>query len=628
MQALLPLAVLFLGVQISVAPPASSPPQPTAEAKRQIESRRDRLKQLNLWIIQPARAIGDADARETLAQLAAALANRDEFVYDAAVSDLVNGMYRTFPPDDLKAVLLPALKTPETTSIRQRGQSFVMEYLARHYGPKAKEALPDLLKIIRDDKLSAYLRGQAIDYAAKIGFGDPALVAAFIDAIENPNPTDSSGVHNRAAYLLGDMGKAAWPAKKAIAKLLDHPWYRDPAYISLGKLAMDDPPQPLAVYLDRLKRVNELPLEQAAAAFLHVQKLVCPEAPIRDTGYAAPHAAAKSVPGAAAAARPVLLRILEDAPEDSLPALAALRDLQVMGPGGSERAARVLVRNILLPPSNKTNGLRGESAKVLNIFEPADPKAVPILADALVRLLDGSDYVTRTTLAQALGRYGKDGRAAVPALLRALAAARAPRGFMAMEEVAAYADALVAVGDVPEARAALLHLLDLDSPLLKAMPADRARLRVQLFTALAHFGLPASGEERDALMDRLRAGLSASSPDLFSAAAGVVAAQGQSYTPREANQLIPLLRRPLSAATWGQSEPGKKVVRQEGDRVRTAVSGVRALGALGPNAREVLGELDALAARPLQPAGAFTPKPAANAVTREALKAAERIRGR
>jgi HEAT repeat protein len=182
-----------------------------------------------------------------LAQLRDALTSRDEHVYDAAVSDLVNGKYRTLPADELKRVLLPTLKKPETTPVRQRGQSFVMEYLARHYGPKAREAIPDLLKIIRDDKLSSYLRGQAIDAAAKIGFGDPALVAAFVDAIENPSPKDSSGVHNRAAYLLGDMGKAAWPAKKAIAKLLDHPWYRDPAYISLGKLAMDDPPQPLAV---------------------------------------------------------------------------------------------------------------------------------------------------------------------------------------------------------------------------------------------------------------------------------------------------------------------------------------------------------------------------------------------
>jgi hypothetical protein len=324
----------------------------------------------------------------------------------------------------------------------------------------------------------------------------------------------------------------------------------------------------------------------------------------------------------------VLLKILEDAPKDSLPALAALRDLQVKGPGGSERAARVLARNILLPPSNKTNGLRGECAKVLNIFEPGDPKAVPILADALVRLLGGSDYVTRTTLAQALGRYGKDARAAVPALLRALAAARAPRGFMAMEEVAAYADALVAVGDVPEARAALLHLLDLDSPLLKTNPADRARLRVQLFTSLAHFDLPAPGEERDALLDRLRAGLSASSPDLFSAAAGVVAAHGVALSPKEANQIIPLLRRPLSEATWRQGEPGKKVVRQEGERERTAVSAVRALGALGPNAREVLGELDALAARPLRPRGAYAPEPPDNDVTREARAAVERIRGR
>src|SRR6266446_978222 len=76
--------------------------------------------------------------------------------------------------------------------------------------------LPFLLATVVDDKLSSYLRGQAMDAAARLGAGEAKVVEAFIQALDNPNPKDSSGVHDRAIQLLGEMGKAAWPAKPAI----------------------------------------------------------------------------------------------------------------------------------------------------------------------------------------------------------------------------------------------------------------------------------------------------------------------------------------------------------------------------------------------------------------------------
>ena len=47
-----------------------------------------------------------------------------------------------------------------------------------------------------------YLRGQAVAAAARIGPGDPEVVAALIKVIHNPNPKSSSGVQG-SSFMSG-----------------------------------------------------------------------------------------------------------------------------------------------------------------------------------------------------------------------------------------------------------------------------------------------------------------------------------------------------------------------------------------------------------------------------------------
>ncbi|MCI0685237.1 MAG: hypothetical protein L0Y71_24320, partial [Gemmataceae bacterium] len=217
---------------------------------------------------------GDDTETRRLAELEKRLTHADPKVRLAAAGDLLNGRYRKAPPEQLAALLIRQLQTPagpERASMTAQG--FVMEHLARRYAPQAKAAIPPLLRMVTDDRVDVYLRGQAIEASAAIAPGDARVVEAFIVALENPKPTSTSGVHDRAIERLGDMGKAAWPAKKAIARMLDHPWYQDRAFDALGKLARDDEPQPAATYLDRLKHIDKLGHEQASSAFLHLAEL-------------------------------------------------------------------------------------------------------------------------------------------------------------------------------------------------------------------------------------------------------------------------------------------------------------------------------------------------------------------
>ena len=131
-------------------------------------------------------------------------------------------------------------------------------------------ALPDLLAMLTDDTVNTYLRGKAIDAAAQIAPGDEAVLKAFITALNNPNPKSSSGVHDRIAAQLGEMGKTAAPARPALEKLLTHEWYQDGAFLALGKIGRDEKPRPLAEYLGRLGKLDRVSAEQAAVACLHI----------------------------------------------------------------------------------------------------------------------------------------------------------------------------------------------------------------------------------------------------------------------------------------------------------------------------------------------------------------------
>ncbi len=453
--------------QAPVSPPPEpgvKNPVPSAAATGEIAARRDYLKAINVWDSMPRGDLKEAEVATAVAQLESALRSKDAHVYYGAVQDLMNSQYRAFPPDAILKLLLPSLSVRETDQKRITAQGFIIEHLARHYGPKAKDALPELLRIVKDAGAPTYVRGQAIEAAARIGPGDKAVVDAFIVAATNPEPKNTSGVHDRIAERLGEMGKAAWPAKPALLAIFNRaPWYEDDAALALGKLALDNPPRPLGDYLDRLAKLDRLPLEQAAAAFIHVQRACLPGAALRSPRFMAlqpnqvnvAQALAKLDRKNAERVRPVLLKIVADRPGGDVYIRSALCTLAVIGPGASPAAARVLVDVLARRPFGKTHEARNEARAVLALFEPGDKAAVPIFAEAFntIGKDESHEWLSRTTLAQLIARYGKDARPAVPALICNLERFRTPTTFPQFpvyEEVAACVDALAAAGgDAP-----------------------------------------------------------------------------------------------------------------------------------------------------------------------------------
>lgn len=627
------LLSLFAGLSCVIhagAAPAP-PPGPSPEALRLVEARRKALSAFESVDLQRLTPEQQAETlrkiEPALKDFAAALTSKDAHVFSEAVRDLMNGNYRGFPKDRILALLLPRVKRPETIMERMTSQGFIMEHLARWYGPAARAALPDLLALVTDDTVNTYLRGQAIDAAARIAPGDEMVVKAFIVALNNPNPRSTSGVHDRAAAQLGEMGKAAAPARPALEKLLTRgDWYQDPAFLALGKIGRDETPRPLAEYLARLGKLDSIPVEQSAAAFLHIvaagktgRKLF-----VKSTGRVEEVIDAEVVK----AVQPVLLGIVEDRKND-VHWRAALRALNELGPGTSPRAARVLSQALL-------RGGSWPAIEALQRMEPTDAEAAKPLAEAFAQAAKDHDWHTPTVLAGLLTRYGKAARPAVPAVLESLRTFRASPnpGDAYAEQFAAYLAVLSAAGgDEPGVRRLVLDLLNPASDILKRSGPDATPdYQVSLLRTLAQLGLPADGKERKLALVRVREGLASDLTMVFSAAAGVVIAV-QPLAQDEAGPLVPLLARVLApgfrfkaaharvAARLGEQYPFEQALLF-GQRMA-----LRALGALGTQARDVLPAVKALAERPLEKRTSdYRPEPAINAVIRAARKAAEAIR--
>jgi hypothetical protein len=595
-----------------------------------IEARRKALRPfevVNLETLTEEKRAETLRAMEpVLKDLENALCSKDEHILFAAVTDVTNGAYRGFPKDRLLGLLLPRLRTPETNRERMLAQSYIMEHLARWYGPKAKAALPDLLAMVGDDKVSTYLRGQAVFAAALIGPGDSEVVKVFIAALNNPNPKTESGVHDRIAERLGEMGKAAESAKPALVKLMERgSWYQDPAFIALGKIARDEKPRPLAEYLDRLEKLDKIPVEQAAAAFDHLVALGKTGMKVR-VGHSA-RVVDAIAPEVANAARPVLLKIVEERPDDIF-SRAAMRGLQELGPGASPRAAKAIVKVLLRDHSSTAMG-------ALERMEPTDPAAAEPLAEAFVKVASGDDWLTPKVLAEALACHGKAARVAAPAVVKALRSFRtSPQpGVVFGEEFAAYLSVLAAVGgDEPGVRRVVIDLLDAKGDVLTKSGPNAPEYQYHLLLTLAKLGLPAEGDERKTALVRLRDGLSSDLAVVHSAAARVVIAC-KPLSAEEAKPLVPLLSR-VFAADFKFKSPSEQIAGRLGESSPRRGSdffaqqlAVQALGALGPAARDALPALKALAERPLEKRKSdFLPEPPINAVIKEAQKAVEAVR--
>lgn len=611
--------------------------KPDAAVVRQIEARRETLRRLGatqLARIDPddAGPSGQA-ARQLLGEFNAALCDKSPVVYAAAITDWVNGLYACLPPDRVLSVLLPHLgDTVPDAQLSEQG--VFLENFGRRFRSKAIAGLPALLEVLKDDRRPAYLRGRAVAAVAHIAPGDPKVVAVFAEALDNPNPRTESGVHDEIARRLTDMGPCARPARPALERLYARGgWNRDYAFIALGRLEQDQPPLRLDDYLTRLRKVNELPTGQVAAAFLHIAAICNPTAKPPEPNFRGSIDRRRLDHTAAAAARPILLAVAEEHIADAY-GLAALRNLRVIGPGATPRAARLLARNLLLQKVAEWAAVRTDTVMLLDALDPSDPEAVEPLREAFTRLIGAQHSDSRTAVVATLARFGSKARRAAPDIARALRELR-PRsegGSAAPEEFCAYADALAAVGgDEPETLRTILDLLGADG-LLKASDKGGPLLQVKLLLVLAHLHLPAAGPDRPAAIRAVLDGLASDSALVFSAAAKVVVGQRKAWTREEVRSLVPLLGRVVTQPSRFKQEDGSLMdlaVRSfswDDQRLIGGGFAIRALGALGPPARDVLPTLEALARQPLREQGSYAAEPAVNVLIREARQAVAAIR--
>jgi hypothetical protein len=586
------------------------------EAAKAIAARRAQLQDLRYDSKERGRLPAkeqeqmDLAIERALEGLKAALEGTNTAVFDAAGSDWINGEYRLVPKDKVLPILLAAVKPLPEAGDKGRMRSLLLYYMSRQYGPAAQDILPNLVARVTNDKLDAYVRGSAIYAAARIGAGEPTVIAAFIEALKNPNPKNVSGVHDGIIGELAGMGRPAWPAKQAIADMLGHPWYQDGAFLALGTLARDEKPREVAFYFKQLERGDKIPPEESAAAFLHVRlaaKMVMGGKKIDET--------------VAQAARPILLKIVEERPND-IYAREALRTLQLIGAGPSARAVKLFVRNILRDRAP-------EAFSALEATEATDKNAVAPLLDGLVTALERPgkhDWYTRVMLARAIGRYGKEARPAAPHLLKALRATKSlpEPGHADVDVFTTYVDVLAALdGNEPGVRQGILDLMAPDG-VLKNSVKSGPLVHQRLLSALATLGLSNKADERKLSLLRVREGLDSREGRVFAAAANVLI-RHEGLSKEEAQPLVPLLARVLPEKfAFEKDDDGASAIH--GRRV----AAIKALSALGAAAKNVVPQLEVWAKKPLEKSGPsfsrFAPDPPVNQVIREAERALVRIK--
>src|SRR5204863_8233255 len=132
------------------------------------------------------------------------------------------GSIKPADPAVIKA-LIAKLKT------RERDQAIRPLSAAR---AAAKDAVPDLIEIVADSKLSPATRWEAIRTLGKIGPDSKSAVPTLIEAMKDPDDL----VREHAAESLGEIGDAA--AVPHLARVCDDPakLVRRDAVRSLGQL--------------------------------------------------------------------------------------------------------------------------------------------------------------------------------------------------------------------------------------------------------------------------------------------------------------------------------------------------------------------------------------------------------
>jgi HEAT repeat protein len=472
-------------------------------------------------------------------------------------------------------------------------------------GPRASAAAPALVSLLQDRKSFPAARAEAAEALGAIGPTDSDVLDALSAALRDEDAT----VRQRAAEALGRIGPAARPAVPALVAALKDK--SDPVIVAacraLGRVGDGGAAAGLLAVVES----DRGPALDAALALVLLGPQALPAVPAlvtlsRETKGAGPRARAVLV-RLGPAAVPALRVALEDSDADVRLGAAAL--LGAIGP-----AAGDAVPALRAALADKEAKVVKEAARALAFIDPAQAREV---VPVLLRAPDDLGNL------DALAALGPDAAAAVPALVAALADGKPKdareRQLAASQRAlfrigAAAAGALIAAladtrpGVAPHAAEALGVL----GPAVaaKAVPALRDALkrsaadRIVLARTLGQMG-PAAADaipdlekllnDRDARCEVAVAIARIDAKRAGPAVAALVAdLQGKDDGRR-------------AAAAWAVAQmgppakdavPALRVMLHERPLVGTAL---RALGLIGPDAREAVGDLVALFSDRTQP---------------------------
>lgn len=497
----------------------------------------------------------------------ARLTSRDVKVHDAAVREWLNGTARDAKAETIVPLFIPFIENYAEKREDEASRGLMMEYMGRKYGREAKAALPALIALATDGDANPYLRGRAIETIGRVAGPEPEVIAALIRVLENPKPQSRSGVHEVAARVLGEMGKAAEPARAALSALLMHEWaiYQDAAYIALGRIAEAEMARPLEEQIARLERVTEWTAAESSAAFLAVQAAETKKDP------------------QAKDARAALAEIIATQGGTKYQR-AAIATLLVTGPGGEPAMVRALVKAVVTDRATFAD-------RVLIQVETTHPDSVVPLVEAMRDQWNSPNWVIPYYLAHALQHFGAQARPATPWLIQALQGIErvtAP-GDAYAPQARSYILALKNIGaEEPSILPALVAMLDPESGFMKKSGVLADPVRCELYGAISALGVPKDGPLRAAILARVMEGLQ-------STEALIVVRSSELAGRSAAKEVVPRL--------LVLSDPDTNGVEEKNDlrspNLVVACAAVKALGELGPLAKEALPRMREIAARPL-----------------------------
>jgi len=287
-------------------------------------------------------------------------------------------------------------------------------------GPRAKEALPDLLKLCSSDDTG--LRVAAVQIIGAIGEEAASavpLITRFLDSKEEE-------LREAAAGALGGIGPSAGQASKKLARLAieDRVMVSLTAMTALAEIGEAAKPA-IPVLMDALKHKDPEVRENALQAFARLGNMGEPAVPLtlelmedpnEDVRWRAAEALGNSGVETETVVR-ALAKALRDPGEERKVRAAAAVALARMRRPPLEALPELTLAMQTYDPIEATKyssqiEARRWAAAAVGYIGPRAREAIPVL----VRLLDDKSAYVRVNAAEALGMMGKSAETAIPEL--------------------------------------------------------------------------------------------------------------------------------------------------------------------------------------------------------------------